>query len=78
MPGLVQGKPMPGVGLFLEVLDQQCAWTSTGKPMPGVGLSLEVLDQQCACTSPGTLLIQDFQDSPLLALASPVLVQAHC
>ena len=31
MPGLVQGKPMLGVGLSLDVLDQQCAWTSTGE-----------------------------------------------
>ena len=53
MPGLEQGKPMLGVGLSLEVLDQQCAWTSTGKPMLGVGLSLEVLDQQCAWTRAG-------------------------
>ena len=53
MPGLEQGKPMPGVGLSLEVLDQQCAWTRAGKPMPGVGLSLEVLDQQCAWTRAG-------------------------
>ena len=34
MPGLVQGKPMPGVGLSLEVLDQQCdPGLVQGKPM---------------------------------------------
>ena len=45
---------MLGVGLSLEVLDQQCAWTSPGKPMLGVGLSPGlVLDQQCAWTSTG-------------------------
>ena len=31
MPGLEQGKPMLGVGLSLEVLDQQCAWTRAGE-----------------------------------------------
>ena len=41
MPGLVQGKPMPGVGLSLEVLDQQCAWTSPGEANAGEELFLD-------------------------------------
>ena len=32
MPGLVQGKPMPGVGLSLEVLDSNVPGLVQGKP----------------------------------------------